>query len=730
MKISIIVTVLNEEESITKLLKSLIGQTKKPDEIVIVDGGSKDGTANIVKSYQKQFWNIRFFIKKGNIACGRNYVIKKARGGIIAQTDGGCVADRYWLERITKPFLNKKVGVVAGYYKMTGKSYFQKALMPFIGVTKNKFNQNIFLPSGRSIAFRKSIWECIGGYDEKLTKAGEDTLFNYALVKSNVKIKRVEEAIVEWEVPSSYFSAMKKFFDYAKGDGESGIWKWDGINSMSHNIRVVLVILRYFAGFMLLMFSYYSWVWSFVLTVFVIIYGFWSVYKIRSSVTDWKIALWAPFIQIGADISVMAGFISGLVSRTRYTLGVGYSKEAVKGLGWMGGLRIVTRGIAFVRVAILARILSPAQFGVFGIATLVLSLLEVFTETGVNIILIQDKKKKIDYYLDTAWIISIFRGFIVSVTLLFSAYYISAFFNSPESRNLIILVAFVPLIRGFINPAVVKFQKNLEFHKEFGFRLTVFAFDSGSAIILALTTHRADSLVWGLIIGAIAEVVLTHLILNPKPKFKFKFNEFKKVMNRGKWVTGAGIFNYLFREGDDMVIGRVLGEYSLGMYQMAYKISTLPISELSDVFGRVTFPVYAKIADDRQRLGRALLKTTVVVSTLVLVSGVVIYLFANEIVLIFLGEKWAEAIPVVRVLTIFGVVRGIVGIAYSPLFALGKQRYVTIITLVGIVGLFASVYPLTIRYGIVGTAWATVIGSIIMLPVSLFYIKRVLNATS
>src|SRR3972149_7871504 len=98
---------------------------------------------------------------------------------------------------------------------------------------------------------------------------------------------------------------------------------------------------------------------------------------------------------------------------------MGYFRDTLNGIGWMGALRGVTRGLALVKTAILARVLLPAQFGIYGIATLVLGLLEMMTETGINIFLIQEKKK-VDDYVDSAWAVSIIRGILIGGAIFLS----------------------------------------------------------------------------------------------------------------------------------------------------------------------------------------------------------------------------------------------------------------------------------------------------------------------
>ena len=116
MKVSLITTVLNEENSIEKFLKSVIQQTKKPNEFIIVDGGSTDNTYEIIKKYAKKYnWIKVFRVNGASVGMGRNIAIQKARNKIIACTDAGCILDRKWLEKITKPFQkNKGIDVVVG----------------------------------------------------------------------------------------------------------------------------------------------------------------------------------------------------------------------------------------------------------------------------------------------------------------------------------------------------------------------------------------------------------------------------------------------------------------------------------------------------------------------------------------------------------------------------------------------------------------------------------------
>ncbi len=319
MNISVCITVLNEESTIGKLLDSLLSQTKKADEIIIVDGGSKDNTFEIIKHYQKKDGSIKLILDKCSRAQGRNIGIEAARGGIIALTDAGCIAEPDWLENLTAPFIHPEVDIAAGFYKMTGESSFQKAVNVFLGVTPRKFGIK-FLPSARSMAFRKEVWERIGGFPERNKNTAEDTDFNYQAVRLGMKYAAVKNAQVEWGMPETLKEALKKFFDYAKGDASLGIWWHPAKMFSSHNIKVFSIFARYLLFLALLIYSFKNPLSLLLFVLLISFYSIWAFRKVYLEVKEVKAGLWGIAIQFSSDLAVMAGFISGFTKSFSFKL--------------------------------------------------------------------------------------------------------------------------------------------------------------------------------------------------------------------------------------------------------------------------------------------------------------------------------------------------------------------------------------------------------------------------
>jgi len=318
MNTSLIITVFNEEKTIDRLLNSLARQTKKPEEIIFIDGGSTDNTVVEMKKWrmENEELNIKILIKNGaTIAQGRNRGIKEAKGEIIAMTDAGCEVHPDWFEKITAPFEKKDVDIIAGFYRMTGDSIFQQCLACYLGVLPERLDSKNFMPSFRSVALKKEIWEKVGGFNEKLDRCGEDTLFNYQAKQLGAKFLTVKEALVDWEMPKTLKEGIKKFYFYAKGDGQIGIW-WDKNKKLkTHNIKLLIIYVRYLFGLALFLLGFFNPSFWFALAFFFLIYLFWAILKSYNDIRRRQAILFLPMIQVMSDLAVMIGFAVGSLKR-------------------------------------------------------------------------------------------------------------------------------------------------------------------------------------------------------------------------------------------------------------------------------------------------------------------------------------------------------------------------------------------------------------------------------
>lgn len=305
MGISFIATVFNEESTIRFLLQSLCIQSKIPDEIIIVDGGSTDPTVSKISSFGTK---IKLIIKKGNRAVGRNEAIRQTTGDIIVCSDAGCILDGNWIEKITEPFSNSNTDVVAGYYKGKAKNSFEKCIIPYFLVMEDKIDSSSFLPATRSMAFRKSIWQKIGGFDERYSH-NEDYVFAQNLKKIKAKIVFKKDAVVYWLPKENLKEGLVSFYRFAKGDAQSKIFR----------PKIIIIFMRYFIGLILLFVFAILKTYIILNTLYLILflYIFWSILKNYKYAKRLEALYYLPIIQITSDIAIMIGTIIGLFNRKK-----------------------------------------------------------------------------------------------------------------------------------------------------------------------------------------------------------------------------------------------------------------------------------------------------------------------------------------------------------------------------------------------------------------------------
>ncbi len=317
--ISLIATVLNEGENIAYLLQSIRMQTRQPDEVVFVDGGSTDNTVAMIEAVADQL-PLRVLIEPGcNISQGRNRAIATAQGDIIAVTDAGVRMEPDWLEHITQPLLdNPAVSVVSGFFLADPQTVFEAAMGATVLPLISEIDPTTFLPSSRSIAFRKSAWVSVEGYPEWLDYC-EDLIFDLRLQKRVSAFSFAPDALVHFRPRGSLQAFFKQYYRYARGDGKADLWR------KRHAMRYLTYLVAA-PGIVLLALRVYPVFWlAFVPGA---IYYFYQPYRrlptvLRRlpnvNVADWLYAIGlVPLIRIVGDVAKMIGYPLGWLWRLRH----------------------------------------------------------------------------------------------------------------------------------------------------------------------------------------------------------------------------------------------------------------------------------------------------------------------------------------------------------------------------------------------------------------------------
>ncbi|MCG3208823.1 MAG: hypothetical protein FOGNACKC_02435 [Anaerolineae bacterium] len=310
LKVSVICTVLNEGHSITGLLNSLAAQTRRPDEVIFVDGGSTDDTVDTLQSFTQL--PLRVIVAPGaNISRGRNVAIRAAAGPIIASTDAGVRLDPNWLAELLKPFENPaSAAVVSGFFVPDPCSAFEVAMGATVLPGLTDIDPATFLPSSRSVAFLKSAWAAAGGYPEWLDFC-EDLIFDFRLRDEVGPFAFAPAAVAHFRPRGNLRAFFKQYYQYARGDGKADLFR------KRHAIRYgtylaalpLLLVLGAVAS---------PWWWlggallggaGLFLTPYRRLVGQWQS---LSPVDKLKAAGWVPLIRITGDVAKMVGYPVGV----------------------------------------------------------------------------------------------------------------------------------------------------------------------------------------------------------------------------------------------------------------------------------------------------------------------------------------------------------------------------------------------------------------------------------
>ena len=413
----------------------------------------------------------------------------------------------------------------------------------------------------------------------------------------------------------------------------------------------------------------------------------------------------------------MASRLKGLLSFLRRTDGSIAVKTLRSGV-WVSTANAVLRVLEFARSIVLARLLFPEDFGLMGIVLFVIQGLEVFSETGFAAAIIH-RRESVKQSVDVAWTFGILRGFALGAIAFFAAGPAARFYGEPTLEPMIQVIALVFVVRGVRNAHVITLQKELDFGPLMIYRTGATLLGIVVVVVLAFIMRNVWALVIGEIVTTLLETASTYLVARKRPRFSLAGRVLGDLFRYGKFITGFAIVNYLTMNLDNALVGKVLGMGALGYYVLAYRLANLPATHITAVVSRVLFPTYSKFQSDPDSLRSAYLKVLRIVGTVTLPTAAGVALVAPELTLTVYGEKWLPMVAALQVLCLFGAVRSVAATTGPVFNAVGKPQIGFYLISCKFLLILALLYPLSVRFGIVGTAWA-VTGPMVLENVALW----------
>jgi O-antigen/teichoic acid export membrane protein len=398
---------------------------------------------------------------------------------------------------------------------------------------------------------------------------------------------------------------------------------------------------------------------------------------------------------------------------------------AVKSTLWL----FLSRGILFFlnlfRRILLLRLLVAQDFGVFAIALLVIEVVETFSNTGIDQALIQ-KKEEITPFLDSAWTLNIIRSFAIYAVCFLIAPVFASFFDSPESISVIRVLSLIVVITAFNNIGVIYYKKDLNFK----FRVFIELCTSSLGLLVLLAyllciSRSIWAMVWARLASSVVQCLLTYFMHPYRPRLTLQYDKIKELWSFGKHVWGTRMLKYICFHGDDILLGKIAGTVVLGYYRQAFDIGNMVAKEVGNKVSEVAFPLYSKVQNNIGKIRSGYLKLfSLTAFAMYPVTGI-LFIFATEITEHVFGDRWLPMVPVLKILCFLGPLKSS---QRAPVFlSLGRPDIVRKMQQWRFFFMAILIFPLTLKWGMVGTASTLLISEILLQGYSFHQLKKMIG---
>jgi PST family polysaccharide transporter len=394
-------------------------------------------------------------------------------------------------------------------------------------------------------------------------------------------------------------------------------------------------------------------------------------------------------------------------------------RRLATGASWLYGYRWLDRLLDFGALVVLARILSPDDFGLVAIAASVVTIIEGLSAFDVNkaLIRLRDDDRAL---FDSAWTLSVVRGILSALCMVIVAQFVS------EARIAAILYALAlsPLLTGLANPRFVMFERDLIYSKLAVLTLASKTLSVAATLSIAIISRSYWSLVIGLLVGTLISTVLSYILKPYRPRVCIA--RVSSIFSFSGWLSLTSIVTTLSMETDKIIVGRLLGVADAGLYFMTQRVGVLPTRELISPLQRILFPSFSELADDKGRLRRAVCESINVLGSLSLPAGFGFALVANDFVPIALGAQWTAIVPLLTILVPYLGLRATLSMTLPCVMALGRTRVLFWVSVVYALVHLPAFITGTALFGLAGAIWSIVTAGVLYISLNAWLLRHTL----
>ncbi|PZO85708.1 MAG: colanic acid exporter, partial [Micavibrio aeruginosavorus] len=330
--------------------------------------------------------------------------------------------------------------------------------------------------------------------------------------------------------------------------------------------------------------------------------------------------------------------------------------------------------VQFLQMAVLARFLSPRDFGLMAVTMIVVNFAQIFTDMGTSKAIIQ-KQELNHVQLSSLYWLNVASGFLMTIIVSALSPFIASFFEEASIKPLIMQLSLIFLIIAAGNQYRVLCQKELEFKRMAAIEMSAAILSLCVAGALASNGYGIRSLVYAVLTQATLSsfLFLTYgLKHHHRPAFVYRHREVRPFFAFGFYQMGENAVNYISANMDKILIGKILGMQAAGFYNLAWQLIIFPVTKINPVVNKVAYPVYARLQGDSAQT-QTYYETSMKALSLVTIPALVgLCVFAEDVVRVFYGEGWDETATLVRILCAAGIVKAVLNPAGALILARGR----------------------------------------------------------
>ena len=398
-------------------------------------------------------------------------------------------------------------------------------------------------------------------------------------------------------------------------------------------------------------------------------------------------------------------------------------EHALRGFAWNAAWRWGIRLISLCSTIILARLLTPYDFGLYAMAMIVVNFVEVFTQTGHLLALIRMENPTRAHF-DTAWTMQVLIGLGLGFIIIALAPAARRYFGVDEVATLVYFISLRTMIGGFANVGTVMFRINLDYAKECQLGLLHRSLFFTQNVILALWLRNYWALAIGVVGGNVILVILSYIMHPYRPRFSLA--KVRDLWSFSSWVLVSYVSEYTGRRLDEVVVGGLVAPAQMGYYNAASESAAAPVSDLMDPISRALFPIYARFSADSDRMLVGYLNSLSVGAIVAVSTSVGLALVSPDFIHVLLGPQWDSASVILQFLALSGIGAGLAHGIPTVMTAAGRMGLNIAVVWMRIIVVIPCLIFAGRHWGMVGVAVAQASVLLLVVPVWLWALSYVI----